>query len=212
MDTASKRKKIGEILVGESLITPAQLRAALEEQKKVGGKLGAVLISIGAIAEDDLARILGIKLRVKWVTPSQILISDEALATLDVETAKQHLVMPVHTDKRFVAVAMTDPTDLNMVDTLEFIVGKRIRPVISTATEIKRAIARYYEGKNPDKIVAAKPKSTPIMESSELLINFGDEKLELPIALESLIEMLVDKGVITKEEFSMHLYRKDQGH
>ena len=212
MDPVARKKKIGEILIEENLITPTQLKSALEEQKEWGGKLGAALVKIGAIAEEDLARILGIKLKVKWVAPSEILISDAALATMDASIASKYLVMPLHTDKRAVTVAMMDPTDLNMLDTLEFIVGKRIIPVISTGTEIKRAIARYYEGKDPDSVAGSRYKPAPMADGGEQFVSFGEEKIELPLALEGLIELMVAKGLISKEEYYMHLYRKDQGH
>ena len=49
---------IGELLVAEQIITPDQLDAALMAQKREGGRLGDVLVSLGFITRDQLARLL----------------------------------------------------------------------------------------------------------------------------------------------------------
>ena len=54
----TKRKMLGEMLVAAGLIKDEQLKKALEEQKKRGGKVGEVLVDLGFITEHDLATFL----------------------------------------------------------------------------------------------------------------------------------------------------------
>ena len=44
--------KLGEILLEENLITPDQLKQALEHQKANGGRLGNSLVRLGFLSDD----------------------------------------------------------------------------------------------------------------------------------------------------------------
>ncbi|OGW39977.1 MAG: hypothetical protein A2X58_06460 [Nitrospirae bacterium GWC2_56_14] len=55
---AGDRKLLGELLLKAKRITPEQLSAALEEQRKSGGKLGSILIRRGLLNENELKAVL----------------------------------------------------------------------------------------------------------------------------------------------------------
>jgi general secretion pathway protein E len=71
-----KRMRIGEFLVSEGLVRPADITAALQAQTSVGGLLGLVLVRIGAISENDLlaalSRQLGYPLQLREEMPSPV--------------------------------------------------------------------------------------------------------------------------------------------
>ena len=50
--------RIGELLLKEKLITPAQLQEALKYQKSNGGKLGYNLIKLGYVKDDEITALL----------------------------------------------------------------------------------------------------------------------------------------------------------
>lgn len=54
-----KRKKIGEMLIAEGLLTQEQLETALEEQRRHGGRIGAILKSLGFVTEEGIIKTLG---------------------------------------------------------------------------------------------------------------------------------------------------------
>ena len=56
------KKKIGELLLEENLITEEQLTEALEAQKMTGQKIGQVLVNKGFVKEEDLYKILSEKI------------------------------------------------------------------------------------------------------------------------------------------------------
>ena len=58
---APPRIKLGELLVKASVVTEAQLRTALQEQQKWGGKLGEILVRIGAVEPNELEEVLTIQ-------------------------------------------------------------------------------------------------------------------------------------------------------
>jgi hypothetical protein len=55
---AGDRELLGELLLKAKRITPEQLSAALEEQRKSGGKLGSILIRRGLLNEHELKAVL----------------------------------------------------------------------------------------------------------------------------------------------------------
>jgi hypothetical protein len=50
--------QLGDILVAQGLITPADLEEALERQRTEGGRLGENLVSLGKLKPEDLDEIL----------------------------------------------------------------------------------------------------------------------------------------------------------
>jgi len=53
--TDVKRKMLGEMLVAGGMIKEEQLKRALDEQKKRGGKLGEILVDLRFISEHNIA-------------------------------------------------------------------------------------------------------------------------------------------------------------
>ena len=50
--------RLGELLVKENLITPEQLKKAIEEQKAGGGRLGSSLTKLGFVTDEELLSFL----------------------------------------------------------------------------------------------------------------------------------------------------------
>jgi general secretion pathway protein E len=64
-----ERMRLGEYLIAEGLIRPADLSNALNVQSSVGGLLGLVLVRLGSISESDLllslSRQMGFSVQVR---------------------------------------------------------------------------------------------------------------------------------------------------
>ena len=63
----AESKKLGELLIEAGLIDDFQLQTALSYQRNWGGKLGAILIELEFVREEDLAKIIADKLRMQYV-------------------------------------------------------------------------------------------------------------------------------------------------
>src|SRR5256712_13876634 len=59
-----QRLRLGDILVAQKVISPEQLKLALDEQKRSGHRLGRVLIDLGVTAELNIAQALARQLNV----------------------------------------------------------------------------------------------------------------------------------------------------
>ena len=80
-----RRKKLGEILISQGLITEEQLLIALKEHKRTGISIGTVLVKLGFISDDDLSSVLGQQIhldqkkRIGEVLLEQGLLTEEQL-------------------------------------------------------------------------------------------------------------------------------------
>lgn len=152
MAVADSSLSLGEFLVRESLITQAQLRSALEEQKKSSHSIGRVLVDEGFISEETRIKVLQREFGFDLLDMTKIDL-DPLLANLvSLGFAQKHHIIPIRKDGRTLIVAMEDPSDMMVQDLVKAQVGLAIKPFMATAKEIRRGIVQLYrqgEGQGP---------------------------------------------------------------
>jgi hypothetical protein len=129
----SAKKRLGELLHEAGLIDEPQLQAALSHQRRWGGLLGRALVDLRMVEERELVQVLARGLghevaRVDVLDPGAI---EAACKMVPVEQAQRHNVLPLAVDGGSLTVAMSDPTDLALIDELRFRTGRRIMVLIA---------------------------------------------------------------------------------
>ena len=218
------KKPLGETLVEAGLIDSHQLSVALGQQQRWGGKLGSELVRLGFIEEQELAFVLQEQLGIKWISLYDRDIPHAVLKKISPEIAKKYLVLPVDLSGNILTLATTNPTDLATLDNISFAAGIKIRPVMALESDIKRAISRYYDAPfrdskktspepefPPSKFPAEETGSSAATNNSKINPASFAEKLNMrsPRAQETIIKLLIKKGIITKEEFMSALQSFD---
>ncbi len=144
------RKKFGEILVEAGVITESVLATALQTQKKTGLALGRILEDMGAISGWDIATILAQQFNLTTIQHISAPLDPENLfQVIDCDLAIQKNVFPLEFKKGLLKLAISNPLDFNALDKIAFKTGLRIEPVLTTPTEIFKAIKRYYLNEEP---------------------------------------------------------------
>lgn len=137
--------KLGELLINRKLFTRRQLEEALEAQALFGGRLGTVLIEMGAIGELDLAQVLSEQLGVPFANPDQLVdIPDAALKALTPELAQTYQVLPLRLENRVLTVVMANPHNIRAVHELGTLTGYVIRPFLVPELRLSYALEHYY--------------------------------------------------------------------
>ena len=132
--------KIGDMLVKAGIINETQLDEALKQQVVFGGKLGTNLLELGFIDEEALAFFLSEKLGVPYVHPSQFEnVPDEILNLIPKNIVEKNKVFPIEIRKRRLFLVMPDPTDINLIDELSFMINMSIQPVIAPEIFVVKA-------------------------------------------------------------------------
>lgn len=143
-----KTKPLGKILVEKGLLTQQQLQSALEIQKNTKQRLGEVLVSYNFINEEQLYEILAEQKNVPFLKFSDINIKNvdtNLFVFIPKDIAEKYLVFPIEKSENTLILAMKDPFDIFVIDTIESIVNLKVSPVWMTEKDIKEAINKFYQ-------------------------------------------------------------------
>src|SRR5947209_5754098 len=136
--------KLGEILVRENLLTPQQLREALEFQREHGGRLGFNLVKMGLVSDDMITAVLSRQYGVPSVNLELLDIDDSVIRLIPREVADKYSVLPLSRVGATLTLAMVDPTNVFAMDDIKFMTGLNIEPVVVSEASVQEAIAKYY--------------------------------------------------------------------
>jgi len=139
-----KKKRLGDFLFDAGLITHDQLQRALNEQKRLGRKLGETLITLRIISDEALAQALSTQLGYPFMDLATTALEPEIVMAIPETLARKQGAIPVSLENKTLTVAMVDPLDYGCLRDLGFASGFRIQPVIATRKDILEAIERYY--------------------------------------------------------------------
>lgn len=138
--------KLGEILVRENLVTPQQLREAMEYQRTSGGRLGANLVKLGIISDDVITAVLSRQYGVPSINLDLFQIEPSVIKLISQEVALKYTVLPVSRNGATLKLAMADPTNVFAMDDIKFMTGLNVEPVIASEASIQMSIGKYYSG------------------------------------------------------------------
>ncbi|HBR57639.1 MAG TPA: type IV-A pilus assembly ATPase PilB [Blastocatellia bacterium] len=138
--------KLGEILVRENLVTPQQLREALDFQRERGGRLGTNLVRLGIVSDDVITAVLSRQYGVPSINLDLFKIEGDVIKLISQEVALKYTVLPVSKIGATLTLAMADPTNVYAMDDIKFMTGLNVEPVIASEASIQMAIGKYYSG------------------------------------------------------------------
>jgi type IV pilus assembly protein PilB len=137
--------RLGELLVGNGLITPKQLEEALQEHKISGSKLGSSLVKLGFISEKNLVSFLSRHYGVPAIDLNEVQIDPEAMKMIPADVIFKYQAIPIKRIGSTLRVAMCDPSNILAVDDIKFLAGCHVEVFVSTESAIKSAIERFYD-------------------------------------------------------------------
>ena len=136
--------RLGELLLREKRITPAQLQEALNYQKANGGKLGMTLVKLGMVKDEEITALLSRQYGVPFINLSQFDIDASVLKLIPAETAQKYQIVPIGRSGATLTIAMTDPTNVFALDDIKFMTGYNVEPVVASENAVGEAIQKYY--------------------------------------------------------------------
>lgn len=136
--------RLGDILVASGAITEKMRADALEEQKRDSRRLGAILVDMGYMSEDELVTALSQQLDVPVVHPMDMNISRSILQLVPYRYAMEHMVIPIDCNDTRVLLAMADPMDIAVSDYVSSRTGLRVEYAVAPESEILQAAHQLY--------------------------------------------------------------------
>ena len=140
-------KKLGELLVEKALVTQEQLDEALELQKDKGGLIGEILVELKYTTEDDIAKMLTAQYGFAYLPLSNYEIDQSLINLIPERVARQYCLIPIDKIGNNLTIAMSNPLNGQAVEDMETLTSCSVQTFVSTASDIKQAIERYYKNK-----------------------------------------------------------------
>ncbi len=141
-------KQLGEVLVERGVIDHEQVLMAITYQREKGGLFGEVLVALKFATEEDIAQALTCQYGFPYLPLANYEIDREVISTIPEDVCRQFCLIAVDKIGKSLTLAMADPLNQNAIDDVELITGSTVQAFVSTASDIKEAIARYYKSAN----------------------------------------------------------------
>src|SRR5687767_13627442 len=136
--------RIGELLLKEKRISAEQLQEALNYQRTSGGKLGANLVKLGYVKDEEITALLSKQYGVPSIALNQFEIDPAVIKLVPAETARKYQIVPLSRAGAMLTIAMTDPTNVFAMDDVKFMTGYNVEPVVASETAVLDSIEKYY--------------------------------------------------------------------
>jgi len=136
--------KLGETLLKDNLITPQQLKEALDYQRLNGGRLASTLVKLGILSDEEVTAVLSRQYGVSSVNLDLFEVDPAAISLVPRETAERYSVLPLSRVGATLTLAMVDPTNVFAVDDIKFMTGLSVEPVVVSEGALQAAVGKYY--------------------------------------------------------------------
>ncbi|MGQ8366070.1 GspE/PulE family protein [Glaciecola sp. 1036] len=136
--------RLGDLLVQNGLITDDELQQALSEQRNTGRKLGATLISMALVSENQLLELLSQHLGVPMINLEDYRVNPNAVRLLPEIQARRYRALVLEDQGDTLLVGMSDPADINALDELSTKLPKPVEVAVVSESQLYIAYENYY--------------------------------------------------------------------
>ena len=136
--------RLGDVLVGQQLISQAQLDQTLALQRQTGKKFGRLLIESGMITEELVANALARQLRIPYVNLKTFPFRAEVVKLLPEPAARRFRALALEDKGDVLLVALADPLDLFAYDELTRLLKRSIAIAAVAENQLSLAFDRLY--------------------------------------------------------------------
>jgi type IV pilus assembly protein PilB len=187
--------RLGKMLVESSLLTDEQLKMAMDFQKAVGGKLGAIIVKLGFIEDQTLTNFIARQQGIPVVNLDELVIPENLVKRVPRKMIEKHHVVPIRYHDGVLTVATSDPFDYEAIEELQLAVDYRIEMQLAPRSQILRSIHEIFYREDAPSPVKEKSKDQLLKE-----LDSGGEKPSAAQLQEALVPLLIEKGIITEAD------------
>jgi type IV pilus assembly protein PilB len=133
-----------DLLVDMGKVSSAQIEAARGDASSTDDGIVDLLIAGKIIRPIDVGQAKAAHFGYEFVNLSELRLTDEVIATVRRDVAKRYRAVPVSKHGNTVAVAVSDPSDLDNIDSLQRLISGEVELRIATEEDIEAVLSRYY--------------------------------------------------------------------
>ncbi len=132
-----------KVLQDVGLVSRKQIDSA---RKRLDGQNNVVdvLVKDGIVSESDVSRSLAAQAHMDWIDLSAMVIPPAVIKQISAADARRFKVIPVAFGETGLVVAVSDPLDIDTIDSLGFLLQRELELVCSSPEKIREALIKYY--------------------------------------------------------------------
>jgi len=137
------------LLLKEGIISKNRLEEGLFLQKRKGGRLLEVLLSVGFVSEDEIARMYSRRLSLPLLTGDSGRLEPAADQNLEkaipYEIAAKNFVLPLCRTLQDLVIVNYDPMNFDLLYELEKMAGSNLKQAVARRSDIQLAVEEFYK-------------------------------------------------------------------
>jgi len=144
------KMQLGQLLLARDIVTAEQIEIALAEQKDKGHRklLGELLVEMGYCTENQIASALAQGYGVPYAQVTPKICDPKVIEILPREFLEEYIVLPLFKVNNVLTIAVSEPTNVFLIDEIERISGCKVQIVCSTGKDIKATLQTYLPAAN----------------------------------------------------------------
>ena len=148
--TANKKLQLGQLLLSREVVTAEQIERALARQQALDQRklLGEVLVEMGYCTENQISSALAETYNVPYAQVSPKLCDPAVVELLPREFLEEHIILPLFKVRNVLTIALSEPSNVFLIDEIERLAGCRIQVVCATAHDIRATLQIYMPAAN----------------------------------------------------------------
>ena len=139
-----QRLRLGELLVLQGVVTPAQLESALAERKRSGRRLGRILVEDGIATEEAIAQALAVQLQIPYMELSLQAVAPAVSRLLTEAQSRRLRAIPIDEADSAIRIGMADPLDYQSYDEIQRLLGRHLDLVVVTESRLDATLDKLH--------------------------------------------------------------------
>ncbi len=146
----SNKLQLGQVLLERGIITADQIDVALEEQRRGGHNrlLGEVFVDLSFCSEAQIASALAEAYGVPYAQITPKICDPQVTEVLPREFLEEHMVLPLFNVNKVLTVALSEPSNVYLIDEIERLSNCKVQIVCASVKEIKATLQTYMPAAN----------------------------------------------------------------
>jgi type IV pilus assembly protein PilB len=141
---AAKDDYLIDLLIDMGQLTNEQVAPVREESAANGEGVIDLLLTHKIIRPVDVAQAKAAHFGYEYINLGDVRLTDDVISSVPRHVAKRYHAIPVAKHDHTIAVALSDPSNLDTIDTLQRMINADIELRVATAEDIDYALKKYY--------------------------------------------------------------------
>jgi len=147
---SGNKLQLGQVLLERGIVTSDQINVALEEQRRSGHNrlLGEILVGFSFCRESQIASALAEAYGVPYAHINPKICDPQVTEVLPREFLEEHTVLPLFKVNNILTIALSEPSDVFLIDEIERLSACQVQIVCATVKEIKATLQTHMPAAN----------------------------------------------------------------